>query len=431
MSEDNRQAATPEEEHRQKALDYHAYPTPGKIAVELTKPAETAGDLALAYSPGVAEPVREIAQNPDNVYKYTAKGNMVAVISNGTAILGLGNLGPLASKPVMEGKALLFKRFAGLDSIDIEVKHRTIDEFVDTVANIADTFGGINLEDIKAPDCFEIEKRLIERCDVPVFHDDQHGTAIVTAAGMLNAIELQGKKLEDSTIVCLGAGAAAVACMELLIKCGAMREKIYMLDRKGVIHTRRDDLNEYKQLFANNTDKRTLEDVIEGADLFLGVSGPNLLPPEALKLMADKPVVFACSNPDPEIKPELAHAVRDDLIMGTGRSDYPNQVNNVLCFPFIFRGALDVRASEINDDMKLAAVDAIRALAKEPVPESVLKAAGVEKLEFGSDYIIPKPMDPRLLPRVAKAVAQAAVDSGVARIEMPENYMAEQFTQPH
>ncbi|WP_455286842.1 malic enzyme-like NAD(P)-binding protein [Vibrio parahaemolyticus] len=425
MSEDNRQAATPEEEHRQKALDYHAYPTPGKIAVELTKPAETAGDLALAYSPGVAEPVREIAQNPDNVYKYTAKGKMVAVISNGTAILGLGNLGPLASKPVMEGKALLFKRFAGLDSIDIEVKHRTIDEFVDTVANIADTFGGINLEDIKAPDCFEIEKRLIERCDVPVFHDDQHGTAIVTAAGMLNAIELQGKKLEDSTIVCLGAGAAAVACMELLIKCGAMREKIYMLDRKGVIHTRRDDLNEYKQLFANNTDKRTLEDVIEGADLFLGVSGPNLLPPEALKLMADKPVVFACSNPDPEIKPELAHAVRDDLIMGTGRSDYPNQVNNVLCFPFIFRGALDVRASEINDDMKLAAVDAIRALAKEPVPESVLKAAGVEKLEFGSDYIIPKPMDPRLLPRVAKAVAQAAVDSGVARIEMPENYMAE------
>ncbi|WP_182037318.1 malic enzyme-like NAD(P)-binding protein [Vibrio diabolicus] len=425
MSEDNRQASTPEEEHRQKALDYHAYPTPGKIAVELTKPAETAGDLALAYSPGVAEPVREIAQNPDNVYKYTAKGNMVAVISNGTAILGLGNLGPLASKPVMEGKALLFKRFAGLDSIDIEVKHRTIDEFVDTVASIADTFGGINLEDIKAPDCFEIEKRLIERCDVPVFHDDQHGTAIVTAAGMLNAIELQGKKLEDSTIVCLGAGAAAVACMELLIKCGAMREKIYMLDRKGVIHTRRDDLNEYKQLFANNTDKRTLEDVIEGADLFLGVSGPNLLPAEALKLMADKPIVFACSNPDPEIKPELAHAVRDDLIMGTGRSDYPNQVNNVLCFPFIFRGALDVRASEINDEMKLAAVEAIRELAKEPVPETVLKAAGVDKLEFGADYIIPKPMDSRLLPRVAKAVAQAAVDSGVARIEMPENYMAE------
>ncbi|MDC5804743.1 malate dehydrogenase [Vibrio europaeus] len=425
MSDDNRQEVSPEEQFRQQALDYHAYPTPGKIAVALTTPAETAKDLALAYSPGVAEPVREIAQNADNVYKYTSKGNMVAVISNGTAILGLGNLGPLASKPVMEGKSLLFKRFAGLDSIDIEVKHRTIEEFVDTVANIADTFGGINLEDIKAPDCFEIEKQLIERCDVPVFHDDQHGTAIVTAAGMLNAIELQGKKLEDATIVCLGAGAAAVACMELLIKCGAMREKIYMLDRKGVIHTRRDDLNEYKQLFANNTDKRTLEDVIEGADLFLGVSGPNLLSPEALQLMADKPVVFACSNPDPEIKPELAHEVRSDLIMGTGRSDYPNQVNNVLCFPFIFRGALDVRASEINDEMKLAAVDAIRLLAKEEVPAEVLSAAGVDALSFGPGYIIPKPMDSRLLPRVAKAVAQAAVDSGVARIEMPENYMAE------
>lgn len=423
MSSDNHQELSPEEQFRQEALDYHAYPTAGKISVELTKPAETATDLALAYSPGVAEPVREIAQNPDNVYRYTSKGNMVAVISNGTAILGLGNLGPLASKPVMEGKSLLFKRFAGLDSIDIEVKHRTIEEFVDTVANIADTFGGINLEDIKAPDCFEIEKQLIERCDVPVFHDDQHGTAIVTAAGMLNAIELQGKKLEEATIVCLGAGAAAVACMELLIKCGAMREKIYMLDRKGVIHTRRDDLNEYKQLFANNTDKRTLEDVIEGADLFLGVSGPNLLPAEALKLMADKPVVFACSNPDPEIKPELAHEVRDDLIMGTGRSDYPNQVNNVLCFPFIFRGALDVRASEINDEMKLAAVDAIRQLAKEEVPAEVLKAAGVDHLEFGPSYIIPKPMDARLLPRVAKAVAQAAVESGVARIDMPEGYM--------
>ncbi|CED70423.1 NADP-dependent malic enzyme [Aliivibrio wodanis] len=411
------------EDFREQALHYHAYPTPGKIEIALTKPADTAEDLALAYSPGVAEPVREIAKNPDDVYKYTSKGNMVAVISNGTAILGLGNLGPLASKPVMEGKSLLFKRFAGLDSIDIEVKHRTIDEFVDTVANIADTFGGINLEDIKAPDCFEIERRLIERCDIPVFHDDQHGTAIVTAAGMLNAIELQGKKLEDAIIVCLGAGAAAVACMEMLIKCGAMREKIYMLDRKGVIHTRRDDINEYKQRFANNTDKRTLEDVIEGADLFLGVSGPNLLPPEALKLMANKPVVFACSNPDPEIKPELAHEVRDDLIMGTGRSDYPNQVNNVLCFPFIFRGALDVRASVINDEMKLAAVEAIRQLTKEPVPAEVLKAAGVDSLEFGKGYIIPKPMDPRLLPRVAKAVAQAAIDSGVARIEMPEGYM--------
>ena len=408
---------------RQKALDYHQYPTPGKISVELTKPADSAKDLALAYSPGVAEPVRAIAEDPDNAYKYTAKGNMVAVISNGTAILGLGNLGPLASKPVMEGKALLFKRFAGLDSIDIEVSHRTTQDFINTVANIADTFGGINLEDIKAPECFEIEQALIEKCNVPVFHDDQHGTAIVTAAGMLNALEIQGKSLRDAHIVCMGAGAAAIACMELLIKCGAQREHIYMLDSKGVIHTRREDLNEYKALFANNTDKRTLEEVIEGADLFLGVSGPDLLSPETLKLMADKPIVFACSNPDPEIKPELAQQTRDDIIIGTGRSDYHNQVNNVLCFPFMFRGALDVRATAINDEMKIAAVEAIRQLAKEEVPDEVKKAAGIDELTFGADYIIPKPMDPRLCQRVAKAVAEAAVESGVAKIPLPENYM--------
>ncbi|PYE31324.1 malate dehydrogenase (oxaloacetate-decarboxylating)(NADP+) [Idiomarina fontislapidosi] len=408
---------------RQKALDYHQYPTPGKISVELTKPADSAKDLALAYSPGVAEPVRAIAEDPDNAYKYTAKGNMVAVISNGTAILGLGNLGPLASKPVMEGKALLFKRFAGLDSIDIEVSHRTTQDFINTVANIADTFGGINLEDIKAPECFEIEQALIEKCNVPVFHDDQHGTAIVTAAGMLNALEIQGKSLKDARIVCMGAGAAAIACMELLIKCGAQREHIYMLDSKGVIHTRREDLNEYKALFANNTDKRTLEEVIEGADLFLGVSGPDLLAPEALKLMAEKPIVFACSNPDPEIKPELAQATRDDIILGTGRSDYPNQVNNVLCFPFMFRGALDVRATAINDEMKIAAVEAIRQLAKEEVPDAVKKAAGIDELTFGPDYIIPKPMDPRLCQRVARAVAEAAVASGVAKIPLPDNYM--------
>ncbi|RUO64000.1 malate dehydrogenase (oxaloacetate-decarboxylating)(NADP+) [Pseudidiomarina planktonica] len=408
---------------RQKALDYHALPTPGKISVELTKPAETSRDLALAYSPGVAEPVRAIAEDPAEAYKYTAKGNMVAVITNGTAILGLGNLGPLASKPVMEGKALLFKRFAGLDSIDIEVNHRTTQDFINTVANIADTFGGINLEDIKAPECFEIEQALIERCDIPVFHDDQHGTAIVTAAGLLNALEIQGKDLNKAQIVCLGAGAAAIACMELLIKCGAQREHIYMLDSKGVIHTRRDDLNEYKALFANNTDKRTLEEVITGADVFLGVSGPDLLPPDALKLMAPNPIVFACSNPDPEIKPDLANAVRDDLIMATGRSDYPNQVNNVLCFPFIFRGALDVRARMINDEMKLAAVEAIRSLAKEPVSAELLKAADIDKLEFGPQYIIPKPLDPRLCKRVAKAVAEAAVASGAARIELPKGYM--------
>jgi len=408
---------------RQQALDYHALPTPGKISVELTTSAETADDLSLAYSPGVAEPVREIAANPDDVYKYTAKGNLVAVITNGTAILGLGNLGPLASKPVMEGKALLFKRFANLDSIDIEVKHRTPEEFINTVANIADTFGGINLEDIKAPECFVIEKALKQRCNIPVFHDDQHGTAIVTAAGMINALEIQGKKIEEAKIVCMGAGAAAIACMELLIECGALREKIYMLDRKGVIHTRRDDINEYKQRFANNTDQRTLQDVIAGADVFVGVSGPDVLAAEDVKLMAPNPVIFACSNPDPEIKPELAHSVRDDLIMATGRSDYPNQVNNVLCFPFIFRGALDARATEINEAMKVAAVNAIRDIAKEPVPESVLKASGVTSLEFGQGYIIPKPMDPRLLKKVAGAVARAAVESGVAQIELPEDYM--------
>jgi malate dehydrogenase (oxaloacetate-decarboxylating)(NADP+) len=409
---------------RQRALDYHEFPTPGKIKVEISTPADSVDDLALAYSPGVAEPVREIAEDPSAAYKYTAKGNMVAIISNGTAILGLGNLGPLASKPVMEGKALLFKRFAGLDAIDIEVKHRTSEEFINTVANIADTFGGINLEDIKAPECFEIEKELIKRCKIPVFHDDQHGTAIVTAAGMLNALEVQGKNIEDAKIVCMGAGAAAVACMELLIKCGAQRERIYMLDRKGVIHTRRTELTEHKMLFANNTDKRTLEDVMDGADIFVGVSGPDVLPPETLTLMAPNPIVFACSNPDPEIKPELAHAVRSDLIMATGRSDYPNQVNNVLCFPFIFRGALDVRASVINDEMKVAAVQAIRSVSKEPVPEAVLKASNVSSLTFGKEYIIPKPMDPRLCSRIATAVAQAAIDSGVAFLDaLPANYM--------
>ncbi|GAC19059.1 malic enzyme-like NAD(P)-binding protein [Paraglaciecola arctica] len=408
---------------RQQALDYHSLPTPGKISISLTTAAETSEDLSLAYSPGVAEPCREIVDNPDDVYKYTAKGNMVAVITNGTAVLGLGNIGPMASKPVMEGKSLLFKRFANVDSFDIEVTHKTVEEFVNTVANIADSFGGINLEDIKAPECFVIEKALIERCKIPVFHDDQHGTAIVTAAGLMNALDIQGKDIKQVNITCLGAGAAAIACMKLLIKCGAQREKIYMLDTKGVVHTRRDDLNEYKKLFANNTDKRSLDDAINGADVFVGVSGPNLLSQEQVKLMAVNPIIFACSNPDPEIKPEDALAVREDLIMATGRSDYPNQVNNVLCFPFIFRGALDVRASTINDDMKIAAVHAIRALAKEPVPREVLIASGVKELNFGKNYIIPKPMDPRLLPTVARAVAQAAIDSGVAALPMPESYM--------
>ncbi|WP_116368009.1 malic enzyme-like NAD(P)-binding protein [Parahaliea mediterranea] len=407
---------------RQAALDYHAKPTPGKISVELSKPAETQLDLSLAYSPGVAEPCREIADNADDAYRYTGKGNLVAVISNGTAVLGLGNLGALASKPVMEGKALLFKRFAGINSVDIEVDTEDAGEFIDTVARIADTFGGINLEDIKAPECFEIESTLIERCNIPVFHDDQHGTAIVTAAGMINALEIQGKRLEDAVITCLGAGAAAIACMRLLVSLGARRENIYMLDRRGVIYAGREGVNAYKREFANRTDKRSLSDAMKGADVFVGLSGANLLSAEMLKSMAERPVVFACSNPDPEIKPELAQATRDDVIIATGRSDYPNQVNNVLGFPFIFRGALDVRASAINEDMKIAAVRALCELAKEPVSAEVLKACGLDSLTFGADYIIPKPMDSRLLTRIAPAVAQAAVASGVARRELPANY---------
>jgi malate dehydrogenase (oxaloacetate-decarboxylating)(NADP+) len=406
----------------QAALAYHAEPTPGKISVELTKPAETPLDLSLAYSPGVAEPCREIARDEATAYRYTGKGNLVAVISNGTAVLGLGNLGSLASKPVMEGKALLFKRFAGINSIDIEVDTEDADGFIQTVENIAGTFGGINLEDIKAPECFEIESALIERCDIPVFHDDQHGTAIVTAAGLLSALEIQGKRIEDVIVTCLGAGAAAIACMRLLVSLGASRENIYMLDRRGVIYAGREGVNAYKQEFANRTDKRSLSDAISGADVFIGLSGADLLSPEMLLSMADRPVVFACSNPDPEIKPELAHETRDDLIIATGRSDYPNQVNNVLGFPFIFRGALDVRASCINEDMKVAAVRALCELAKEPVSGEVLAACDLDSLEFGPEYIIPKPMDSRLLSRLAPAVAQAAVDSGVARLPLPENY---------
>ena len=409
-------------EIKQAALDYHALPKPGKISIELTKPAETALDLSLAYSPGVAEPVRAIAANPEDAYRYTGKGNLVAVISNGSAILGLGNLGALASKPVMEGKALLFKRFAGVDAIDIEVDASSPQEFIDTVKNIACTFGGINLEDIKAPECFEIERRLIEVCDIPVFHDDQHGTAIVTAAAMLNALEIANKSIDQAKLVCLGAGSAAIACVKLLLVCGFKPENILMLDSQGVIHTGRSDLNQYKATFAVETDCRTLDDAIDGADAFLGVSGANLLSPDQLAKMAPNPIVFACANPDPEIRPELAKAARQDVIMATGRSDYPNQVNNVLGFPFIFRGALDVRAARINEDMKLAAVHAIRALAKEPVPESVKSAYGGVELAFGSDYIIPKPMDPRLLSVVSAAVARAAVDSGVARAGYPEHY---------
>lgn len=410
------------EEFKKAALDYHANPTPGKIAITLTTAAETQADLALAYSPGVAEPVKAIAEDPTLAYTYTAKGNFVAVITNGSAILGLGDLGPLASKPVMEGKSLLFKRFAEIDSIDIEVDAESPQAFIDTVARIAITFGGINLEDIKAPECFEIEKALIEQCDIPIFHDDQHGTAIVTAAGLLNALEIQGKSIETAKIVCLGAGAAAIACMRLLKSLGASKDNIFMIDRRGVIHEGRDGINEYKAEFANNTVKRTLEDACEGADVFVGLSGANLLSAEMLKSMAANPVVFACSNPDPEISPALAKATRDDVIIATGRSDYPNQVNNVLGFPYIFRGALDVGAKQINESMKLAAVEAIRALTKKPVTAEVLAASSETELEFGKNYIIPKPMDSRLLSDVSAAVAKAAVDSGVAKLPYPQHY---------
>ena len=409
-------------EINQAALDYHALPIPGKISVELTKPAETQLDLALAYSPGVAEPCREIASDPNNAYLYTGKGNLVAVISNGTAVLGLGNLGSLASKPVMEGKALLFKRFAGINSIDIEVNTEDSAEFIETVARIADTFGGINLEDIKAPECFEIEASLSQQCAIPIFHDDQHGTAIVTAAGLLNALEIQGKRLEDAKITCLGAGAAAIACMRLLVSLGAKRDNIYMLDRRGVIYAGREGVNAYKQEFANQTNKRSLTDALNGADVFIGLSGADLMSAEMLLSMADRPIVFACSNPDPEIKPEIALATRDDVIIATGRSDYPNQVNNVLGFPFIFRGALDVRASCINEEMKIAAVRALSELAREEVPADVLVACDIAALAFGPEYIIPKPVDNRLLARIAPAVARAAVDSGVARLPYPDNY---------
>ncbi|MCX2979780.1 malate dehydrogenase [Halieaceae bacterium IMCC14734] len=410
------------EDPRQEALDYHEFPTPGKTSVNLTTPTQTQHDLALAYSPGVAEPCREIAADPLAAYRYTGKGNSVAVISNGTAVLGLGNLGALASKPVMEGKALLFKRFANIDSVDVQVDTTDSAEFINAVRLISGTYGGINLEDIKAPECFEIERALIEQCDIPVFHDDQHGTAIVTAAGMINALEIAGKQLSEAKIVCLGAGAAAIACMRLLVNLGASTENIFMLDRRGVIYPGREGVNEYKAEFSNQTNRRSLADACEGADVFVGLSGSNLLSAAMLSCMAERPVVFACSNPDPEIKPELALETRSDVIMATGRSDYPNQVNNVLGFPFIFRGALDVRATCINEEMKVAAVHAISALAKEPVTAEVLAACELDALEYGPEYIIPKPMDARLLSSVAAAVAKAAVDSGVAQLPYPEHY---------
>jgi len=399
---------------RREALVYHAKPTPGKIKVVPTKKYASQRDLALAYSPGVAEPCLEIEKDVNNVYKYTAKGNLVAVISNGTAVLGLGNIGPEASKPVMEGKGLLFKIFADIDVFDIEVDTEDVEEFIATVKNIAPTFGGINLEDIKAPEAFEIERRLKEELDIPVMHDDQHGTAIISAAALLNALELSEKKIENVKIVVSGAGAAAISCTRLYLAFGAKRENVVMLDSKGVIRDDRDNLTSQKAEFATHRKIDTLDEAMVDADVFVGLSTSDIVFPEMLLAMAKNPIVFAMANPDPEIQYQLAVDTRDDIIMATGRSDHPNQVNNVLGFPFIFRGALDVRATKINEAMKMAAVKALANLAKEPVPEQVNIAYNETKLTFGKDYIIPKPFDPRLIGEVPPAVAKAAMESGVA-----------------
>ncbi|MCE9633823.1 MAG: malate dehydrogenase [Methylophilales bacterium] len=393
---------------KQQALDYHEFPKPGKLSVESSKPCATAADLSLAYTPGVAEPVREIHKDPANAYKYTNKGNLVAVITDGTAVLGLGNVGALAGKPVMEGKAVLFKLFAGIDVFDIEIKAPSIEAFIETVVNIAPTFGGINLEDIAAPHCFRIEKELKERLDIPVFHDDQHGTAVIVCAALLNALELQGKTLSNAKIVFLGAGAAGCACARLLKIMGAT--DITMVDRTGVVHTGRADIAVLPQDLARDTTARSLADVMPNSDVFIGVSAANALPPELVKTMASKPVIFALANPDPEILPSVAHAQRDDIIMATGRSDFPNQVNNALCFPYLFRGALDARAKQITEAMQIAAAKALAELAREPVPQVVLDAYNLKELKFGKEYFIPKPFDPRLLERVAPAVAKAALE---------------------
>ena len=395
------------------ALLFHSEGRPGKIEIIASKPMATQRDLALAYSPGVAVPVKAIADDPATAYDYTAKGNLVAVISNGTAILGLGNLGALASKPVMEGKAVLFKRFADVDSIDIELKTEDVDRFIDAVELMEPTFGGINLEDIKAPECFIIEQTLRERMNIPVFHDDQHGTAIITAAGLINACRLTGRRLEDVKVVVNGAGAAAIACTELIKAMGVRHDNVLICDRSGVIYQGREKVNQWQSAHAVKTDRRELTDALVGADVFLGLSAAGALKPEMVKDMAPAPIIFAMANPEPEIRPELAKAARPDAIIATGRSDYPNQVNNVLGFPFIFRGALDVRATGINDEMKIAAANAIADLARERVPEEVALAYGVQH-SFGPDYIIPAPFDPRLMELVSAAVAQAAMDSGVA-----------------
>lgn len=400
---------------KEDALNYHSSGRPGKVAVIPTKPYSTQRDLALAYSPGVASPCLEIEANKEDVYKYTAKGNLVAVISNGTAVLGLGNIGPEASKPVMEGKGLLFKVFADVDVFDIEVDTTDTEKFIETVKMIAPTFGGINLEDIKAPECFEIEERLKKELDIPLMHDDQHGTAIISSAGLLNALEIVGKKIEDIRIVVNGAGSAAVSCTKLYMALGAKKENIILCDSKGVIHNERKDLNKEKQFFVRNTPFRTLEEAVNGADVFVGLSVADVLTQDMVRSMANDPIVFALANPNPEISYENAIASRKDIIFATGRSDYPNQINNVLGFPFIFRGALDVRAKAINEEMKLACVRALAELAKEEVPTPVLTAYNVTSMKYGREYFIPKPMDPRLISRVSPAVAKAAIESGVAR----------------
>lgn len=399
---------------KEEALRYHAEGKPGKIEVVPTKPYSTQMDLSLAYSPGVAEPCLEIEKNPLDAYKYTSKGNLVAVISNGTAVLGLGDIGPLAGKPVMEGKGLLFKIFAGIDIFDIEVNEKDPDKFIETVKAIAPTFGGINLEDIKAPECFKIETRLKEELDIPVMHDDQHGTAIISGAGLINALEIAGKKIEDVKIVVNGAGAASISCTKLYIMLGARKENIIMCDSKGVISTHRTDLNESKKFFATDRDIKTLTEAVVGADVFLGLSVANVLTQDMVRSMNTNPIVFALANPNPEISYADAMASRDDIIFATGRSDYPNQINNVLGFPYIFRGALDTHAKAINEEMKLAAVYAIAGLAKEPVPDVVNAAYKLKRTTFGRDYILPKALDPRLLTRVSCAVAKAAIDSGVS-----------------
>lgn len=397
------------------ALDYHSQDRPGKIEIHPTKPYSSQRDLSLAYSPGVAEPCKEIAKSKDEVYKYTAKGNLVAVISNGTAVLGLGDIGPDASKPVMEGKALLFKIFADIDVFDIEVDAHDVDTFVNTVKAISPTFGGINLEDIKAPECFEIEERLREELDIPIMHDDQHGTAIITGAALLNALELAKKKIGEVKVVVNGAGASAMSCAKHFIYLGVKKENLIMVDSKGVISTTRKDINKQKKRFANKTKLKTLKEVMKGADVFLGLSRGNILNKTMIRSMASDPIVFALANPDPEISYKDATDAREDIIMATGRSDHPNQVNNVLGFPFIFRGALDVRATVINEEMKLAATHAIAELAKESVPEIVNEAYDEKNISFGRDFIIPKPLDPRLITTVAPAVAKAAMETGVAR----------------